>query len=633
MVRKHVSSLLLLSRGYKPYLGQSQTLENNNDWFEIHQTQVLAIIGSILSIITVICIYTLSRNQKPWLPKCLRRPEKVNRIDRESKSTRPPRQSVISTSESIIPNSELPRYIINSHNQKKKELQEGDGRTMWNDIDLLPPQPKNHNDTNEKGERKSLWRKTAYLLNLRKQTEENSESIKQKRGHNDGGGEGEGEKEDFPQGWERITRHTLYKIKTESKRWSIGSIPPIPRRFSVYHNPACDGDIQSKIDRTGLGYLDKQIARSLSDSDDLIDDNTILAYPPNSHQPKENHRKSSVISRQLWHIPNTGQDPSLIPNIANRSQYDNQSSQIGRNDISDPYTQLKPYENTTSISSFTDASSMRSMDLPKHDFSPASYTISSTYSSPALLSPPLNFRSSNYTTASLPNSFGTFDFENQSNTDDIFDVGGYGEKDFNPLDIDGGKYNTSIKLDDPYSPSKTEYKTRINSGSIYGSIKSVSNRKSRFLSFPSRVQPNVDQMENQGVTGSECRSMEEDVDNRKNRRYSIYPGIPKYPKSNFFFDTSIPNIGSTDDKAAPKTKSNVYPDSSHNDSSRMSSSSTISTNSKITPKSRPPLSLRISTSTSTSSSSSKSTSPKTPRPLRYSSTFDMDDMPLWMKKG
>ncbi|WVW85009.1 hypothetical protein I302_107045 [Kwoniella bestiolae CBS 10118] len=273
----------------EPHLSHSQTAGNQDeDWFQSHSTQVFLIFGSILFVITLICLYCLTRKQGQWvLPSCLRRTKhKKSRMGNRPVSHASSVNGLLSSSLNRRRSGDP--TIIGGMDLADTHGEEMDRMRMWQ-----------HAHSGPGGGNKQLWRKTAYLTDLKRATEKYSNYYRQAHG-----------KQDFPDGFERVTRDTFY-----------GSIPPNGggsgghRRntnISSFGHPPSSSFYENGVSPSPYSVYDGS-ARPISN---YIPYNPLsqesLAYPPSVQGPITNYRRSFVS-----HMTD---DPRYLEDLKSRSR-------------------------------------------------------------------------------------------------------------------------------------------------------------------------------------------------------------------------------------------------------------------------------------------------------------------------
>ncbi|WWC62897.1 uncharacterized protein I303_105495 [Kwoniella dejecticola CBS 10117] len=357
-------------------------------------------------------------------------------------------------------------------------------------------------------------------------------------------------------------------------------------------------------------------------------------YPPNYHQhddPQYNQQYSRGMTNQYHPHAHSQPHPQ-------QEEYFNHKQPLQIDDIenippSTPYTQPL-YTPQTASKKNGDAGddddedrghertpSMGSVRFPKPEPSPAPYTLSSTYSFPPKFdqsSPTINFRSSTQTQATIDTSRVFDDHDHLAGAADSSRMTattsalGSGQHDTVIADDEG-------EMSDPYSPSKTEVNTKLNSGTIYSpSLYSKASRMSRIPSSPIVVEG-----EGEGVRPK-----------KRNSGPSLSQSSNDNPSPNFpppLTSSSLISPKSISPSDSPILKVEMETDTRTKDSDSQDSHTSLSSSSstiihKIS-RVKPPSLLR-------STLPPKSPVPKSPSPLRYSSTFEgIEDMPSWMRES
>ncbi|WWC71052.1 uncharacterized protein I206_105005 [Kwoniella pini CBS 10737] len=631
---------LLESRDEKIHLTHDQD-SKDEDWFQVHSTKVLLIFGSIGIVIILICFYFL--------------------LSKEGNGNNKKKSNFIKL------------FDINRFNKGKSENKNLDS-----------------NLSSSSFKKRKLWRKTTYLINLKKQQELQFQNSKNNLNFNLNS---DFRLKEFPKGWEIINQNNLYQ---NSSLLSSSSSLSHLRQFKNIQNCNNQNSIQNfNFDFQPKLFYDNSSTYFPCDNLRLSKDSYMiynnrpkssyipfnpineLIYPPNIKSPITNYRRSYINqmsndpiyledlksthklkSKNSIHSIDSGLRKSYYPkspastyiphkesryeykddenkynhydqrnqynrnsqhqyqyqNSPNDYQYDQhrinhdhssrtssinqveeyekphqedysnpKSSSISIHHLSpiishmqSPYT--PPLERNSEFERGPPA--IGSIEFPQPKHSPAPYTLSSTYSFPPEFgnsSPTINFRSSAQPTLS---SIQTFD--NQDNT-----RGG------NSLDIDEDEGD----LSDPYSPSRIEVNTKLNSGNIYSP--SLYSKSSRISNMPN---------------SNDILTIEEGKSKNRNSGPSLSQSSNDNPSPNF--PPPISSVSTT------LTNYNDAQDNQSQDSHSSNSSSTILHRiSRVKPPSLLKSTLPL-----------KSPILKSPSPLRYSSTFDgIDDLPSWMK--
>ncbi|WVQ65380.1 uncharacterized protein L199_003556 [Kwoniella botswanensis] len=713
----------------EPHLSNDKNAgDREEDWFQAHSTQVFLIFGSILFIITLLCLYCLTRKQgQKVLPSCMKRRKKMkvrsNRNSHRPISNASSVSGLLSLNRSRSRDLNNPNHAIVGGLRIDDEDGQGMGRMrMWQ---------------NSGREEKRLWRKTAYLSDLKHATEENSRNYQRThgKGHFDEG---------FPDGFERVTRDTFYVPQPiggqegHRRNTTISSFghPPTSSFYDYSESPSP----YSVYDANGLvrpisTYIPYNPIPTSTDSL-----NEQLRFPPSVKRPITDHRRSfvshmtndpgyledlkagsygrksgsyypkspastyvppreSVYSWRSYpqeesnyerdqyiqpgrydHIENQ-HDPhshrQYEPQDQNYHQYDrnqgyhNEQIQslnpdhneansylnpspieyeytpkpsIDQSIINDctaytqhqplplPYSSHSPPPLENSLGNTIPSArrrhgrtpSMGSIKFPEPEPSPAPalapiaigdgmispYTRSSTYSFPA---PPtgegqFEFRLSSQPQAPAQGRIDTYDHDYPSQH----------QYEYPPGNPPGEEEEGEVG--DPYSPSRTEVNTKLNSASYYSP--SLISKHSRMSTVPGHGhgygQSKSFNSISKGFDDSDGMVVSVGTTPMKEKRNSSGPSLAKSDNPN-----PSPNFPPPPNLCIATTSSTLSSDhKDHITTSSSSGESTISTMSKKIQRIKPPSLLK---------STLPPKSPKSPSPLRYSSTFDMDDMPVWMR--
>ncbi|WWC96495.1 hypothetical protein V866_003363 [Kwoniella sp. B9012] len=722
-----------MEKRVEPHLSNDKNAgDQEEDWFQAHSTQVFLIFGSILFMITLLCLYCLTRKQgQKVLPSCIQRRKKMKvRSNRNRNSHRPISNAssingLLSLDRSRSRDQNNPNHAIVGGLRMDHEDGQGKGRMrMWQ---------------NSGKEDKRLWRKTAYLSDLKHATEENSRNYQRTRGKGDFD-------EGFPDGFERVTRDTFYVPQPIDghgghKRNTTTSSFAHPPTSSFYDHSESPSPY-SVYDANGLvrpisNYIPYNPIPTSTDSL-----NTQLRYPPSVRRPITDYRRSFVSHMTIdpgyledlkagshgrksgsyypkspastyippresvysWrsypqeesnyerdqyvqpgqydHIENqhdshshsqyqpqdqnyhqydrnqgnhNEQIQSLNPNHDEANSYLNPSPieyehereytpkpSIDQSIVNDytaytqpqplplPHSSHSPPHLENSLGDTTPSArrrhertpSMGSIKFPEPEPSPAfapaaapmgdgmisPYTRSSTYSFPA---PPtgegqFELRLSSQPQAPSQGTFDTYDhdYQNQHRLEDEYPRG-------NPQGEE--------EEGDPYSPSRTEVNTKLNSASYYSP--SLISKHSQMSTVPGHGygQSKLGNSISRGFDDSDGIGVGVGTTPIKEKRNSSGPSLAKSGNPN-----PSPNFPPPPNLSIDTTSSTLSSDPKDHTTTSSSSGdrSTISTMSKKIQRIKPPSLLK---------STLPPKSPKSPSPLRYSSTFDMDDMPIWMR--
>ncbi|OCF75370.1 hypothetical protein I204_04225 [Kwoniella mangroviensis CBS 8886] len=701
-------------RRAEPHLSNNKNAgdQQEEDWFQNHSTQVFLIFGSILFIITLLCLYCLTRKQgSQVLPSCMKRHKKAKA--RSGRNSHRPISNASSINGLLSLDRSRSRDLNNHAIVGGMRIDDEDGQgmgrmRMWQ---------------NTGREDKRLWRKTAYMSDLRHATKENSKNYQKVHGRGDFD-------EGFPDGFERVTRDTFYQptkggqghkrnttlssfghppsssfydysesspspysvydasglvrpisnyipynpilTSTESLRYPPSVKRPITdyRRSFVSHmsnDPGYLEDLKAgSHGRKSGSYYPKSPAstyvppresvyswRSYPHEEDDYEKHHYnqagrhiqMGHQYDQIQPRHQHHDANYHQydqNQGYHID---QIQSLHPNHDDTNSYLNPSPieyeqheytpkpSIDQSIVNDytAYTQPQPLANLShspqhlenSLDEKTPSTrprhertpSMGSIKFPEPEPSPAPapilvgdgmispYTRSSTYSFPA---PPTGEGQFEFRLSTQPKpSGGTFntydyDYQNQHQQENYQGEGEEGEE----------------EEGDSYSPSRTEVNTKLNSASYHSP--SLISKHSRISTVPGQTK----------LSNSISRGFDDsdglEVTPRKEKRNSSGPSLAKSDNPN-----PSPNFPPPSNLIIDTTSSIINSDTQEHTITTSSSSGggggggyVISTMSKKIQRVKPPSLLK---------STLPPKSPKSPSPLRYSSTFDMDDMPIWMK--
>ncbi|WRT68065.1 uncharacterized protein IL334_005040 [Kwoniella shivajii] len=198
---------------------KGKTIGSQEDWFQAHSTQVFLIFGSVLFIITLICLYGLTRgSQKRFIPKPLRsffrRRGRGNSHSHSQTNFKRGSNRIGNAPISFGSTNGLIDQRIHGNgngngngdgNTNSLVLSRNRGGGMWFDSHhvLSPLEGCENGNGNGNGMRRTngrnvLWRKTAYLTDLRKANNQVQQKYLNYNNSNSNSNS------TFPIGWERV---------------------------------------------------------------------------------------------------------------------------------------------------------------------------------------------------------------------------------------------------------------------------------------------------------------------------------------------------------------------------------------------------------------------------------------------